>query len=93
MTVRERRSLRYIRLAAWFAGLPPEVEQVDLTVDDVERLIEDNLPAAARFPSWWRNDGRRAHARAWLLAGWSVAAYDPLSGRISFERRTPPATS
>ena len=68
----ERRSLRYIRLAAHLADQPPEVERLVMTIEEVETLVGDSLPPGARFPSWWRNDEHRAHSRAWLTAGWQV---------------------
>ncbi len=70
--VRQRRSLKYIRLAAFLAGQPGSVERLELTVAEIEDLVGDTLPSSARFPSWWRNDERRMHSRAWLTAGWEV---------------------
>lgn len=68
----QRRSLKYIRLAAYLADQPPDVARVEMTIADVEHLLGETLPDNARFPSWWRNDERRMHSRAWLTAGWEV---------------------
>ncbi|MDQ3986538.1 MAG: hypothetical protein M3280_08590 [Actinomycetota bacterium] len=68
----QRRSLKYIRLAAFLAGQPSSVERVEMSLGDVEDLVGETLPGNARFPSWWRNDDRRMHSRAWLIAGWEV---------------------
>ncbi len=68
----ERRSLRYIRLAAHLADQPDDVESIEMTLSEIETLVDHTLPAGARFPSWWRNDEHRAHSRAWLTAGWEV---------------------
>jgi hypothetical protein len=87
---RERRSLRYIRLAAWFASRPPEVDRVELTLADIEELIGETLPPVARFPSWWRNDDRRTHSRAWLTAGWEVSDMRSSSSTVVFRRRQVP---
>jgi hypothetical protein len=84
----QRRSLRYIRLAAWFASRPVQVERLDLTLDEIEEVIGESLPAIARFPSWWRNDPRRTHARAWLTAGWEVSEMRSAAGVVTFTRRT-----
>jgi hypothetical protein len=35
--------------------------------------VGESLPANARLPSWWRNDERKMHSRAWLTAGWKVS--------------------
>lgn len=67
-----RRSLSYIRLAAWFAAQPGDVDRVTLTLDEIEEVIGAPLPPVARFPSWWRNDVTKTHSRAWLTAGWTV---------------------
>ena len=69
---KERRSLRYIRLAAWLADRPTDVDEITLSRTEVEELIAESLPDVARFPSWWRNDSRKAHSRAWMTAGWWV---------------------
>ena len=69
---KERRSLKYIRLAAHLASQPPEVVHLKLTLPEIESIVGEELPLNARFPSWWRNDERRMHSRAWLTAGWRV---------------------
>ena len=71
---KERRSLKYIRLAAHLASQPPDVERLILTLPEIEQIVGEELPPNARFPSWWRNDDRRMHSRAWLTAGWRVNA-------------------
>jgi hypothetical protein len=84
-TSAERRSLRYIRLAAHLAGQPPEVERLAMTIPEIEDLIGASLPSGARYPSWWRNDQHRTHSRAWLSAGWRVVEVSD-SQRIEFVR-------
>lgn len=68
----ERRSLKYIRLAAHLAAQPAEVDRITLTLVEIEQIVGEELPANSRFPSWWRNDHKRMHSRAWLTAGWRV---------------------
>jgi hypothetical protein len=84
----ERRSLKYIRLAADLAGRPPSEDRVEMTLSEVEELVGETLPANARFPSWWRNDPRRMHARAWLTAGWEVVDMQGEEPTIVFARRS-----
>jgi hypothetical protein len=69
---RKRRSLKYIRLAAYLAAQPEDVERIEMSIGDIEGVVGERLPSNARFPSWWRNDERRMHSRAWLSAGWLV---------------------
>ena len=73
---KERRSLRYIRLAAWLADQPQDLDRITLSREQIEELIGESLPPVARFPSWWRNDTRKAHSRAWMTAGWQVETLD-----------------
>lgn len=68
-----RRSLSYIRLAAFLASQPPGKDAIEMSVDEIADLVDEELPPNARFPSWWRNDPKRMHSRAWLTAGWEVA--------------------
>lgn len=72
MGTEQRRSLKYIRLAAHLANQPPDIAKLVMTVEEIEDIVGEELPRMARFPSWWRNDERRAHSRAWLTAGWKV---------------------
>lgn len=83
----ERRSLKYIRLAAYLAGQPEEVVALTMTLEQIEGIIGAELPANARFPSWWRNDGRRMHSRAWVAAGWEVSEMRSGDARVLFSRR------
>ncbi len=87
---RQRRSLRYIRLAAFFAGQPPGVDRLSLTLSEIEGLVGQPLPGNARFPSWWRNDSHKMHSRAWLTAGWEVEGMDQEGASIIFVRSESP---
>jgi hypothetical protein len=69
----ERRSLKYIRLAAYLAGQPAEIESIRMSIPEIEEVVGETLPTDARLPSWWRNDERKMHSRAWLTAGWEVS--------------------
>jgi hypothetical protein len=88
--VQGRRSLRYIRLAAFFAGLPGDETEVRLSISEIEELVGQPLPTNARFPSWWRNDEHKMHSRAWLTAGWQVDHMDVDTAEVVFTRGTPP---
>ncbi len=82
----ERRSLKYIRLAAFLAGQPHGVDRIVLTLPQIEEVVGDTLPNNARFPSWWRNDERKMHSRAWLTAGWKVGQMMGESAEVEFVR-------
>ena len=81
-----RRSLKYIRLAAFLADQPSSVAHLEMSVAEIESLIGESLPTNARYPSWWRNDDRKMHARAWLTAGWIVEAMSRTDEVVVFAR-------
>lgn len=85
----ERRSLRYIRLAAHLARQPDAVEQIILSIDDIAAIIGKSLPPNAGLRSWWRNDERRMHSRAWLTAGWEVVEMRGAGREVAFRRKAP----
>lgn len=87
---RQRRSLKYIRLAAFLAGQVATVDRIEMTAEEIEGLVGEKLPPGAKFPSWWRNDARKMHARAWLTAGWEVDGFDPGGEGVVFVRRSAP---
>jgi hypothetical protein len=84
---RERRSLKYIRLAAFLAGQPGTVTRVVMTIAEIEELLGQSLPFNARFPSWWRNDSHRMHSRAWMTAGWEVEEMQAEPAKVVFIRQ------
>jgi hypothetical protein len=81
-----RRSLKYIRLAAFLADQPSSVDHLEMSVGQIEAVIGETLPTNARYPSWWRNDDRRMHARAWLTAGWIVERMNREAALVVFAR-------
>jgi hypothetical protein len=83
----ERRSLKYIRLAAFLAAQPDDVKTLTMGLDEIEDIVGASLPANARFPSWWRNEERRMHSRAWLAAGWEVREMNSSEATVVFTRR------
>jgi hypothetical protein len=85
-SVQQRRSLKYIRLAAFLAGQPSGIEEIVMMIPEIEDVVGETLPPNARFPSWWRNDSRRMHSRAWMSAGWEVAEMVGRESRVVFRR-------
>jgi peptidoglycan/xylan/chitin deacetylase (PgdA/CDA1 family) len=84
--IQTRRSLKYIRLAAFLADQPASIDHLEMSVEDIEKLIGESLPTNSRYPSWWRNDDRKMHARAWLTAGWIVQGMNKADEKIVFTR-------
>ena len=86
-TAQERRSLKYIRLAAHLASQPDNVQRIEMTLPEIEAVVGETLPPGAKFPSWWRNDDRKMHSRAWLTAGWEVGSMAGGGASVEFVRR------
>jgi hypothetical protein len=76
----------YIKLAAFFASLPPGTDRVEMTLRDTEEILGESLPPHAHYPFWWANDRSKVHARAWLASHWEVVGFDKRQRRVSFRR-------
>ena len=57
-----------------------------MTLPEIEEVVGEALPHDARFPSWWRNDQRKMHSRAWLAAGWEVGHMEGDKTHVEFLR-------
>lgn len=80
---------RFAFLARYLQNLGADQGILDLTFDEIERIIEGSLPAIAReHRSWWANDSESyAHPQQWLDTGWRVSAINIPEGKVTFARR------
>ena len=63
---------KYEKLAQHLNGL--DVEMVNLTFDEIEKILGEPLPGAAMKRAWWANSASNNHAlNGWLDAGWQTA--------------------
>jgi hypothetical protein len=60
-------------------------EEVELSVDEVERIVGGSLPMSARRPQWWANDSDQGQNQSWRAAGYG--AFLLTQGRVLFRRR------
>jgi hypothetical protein len=81
---------KYDPLAAYLAALP--ADEVTLTFAAIERIIGAALPVSAWARTWWANTGGTPQARAWLGAGWRVAAVNFSLEAVTFVRLPPGST-
>ena len=65
---------RYRPLADYLASPPAETTRMTLTLQQIEVLLGGPLPPSAGGASWWANTPGPPQSRAWLAAGWHVAA-------------------
>lgn len=60
-------------------------QPVEMTFDDIERLVGPLPASAATHAAWWSNDtGGHVQAKAWLDAGREVTAVDRDRRRVAF---------
>jgi transcriptional regulator with XRE-family HTH domain len=65
-----------------------EEVSIQLEFDEVEQILERDLPnSARRHRAWWANDPSHSHARSWLEAGWQVETADMQAGWVRFVRK------
>lgn len=86
----DARESRYAPLAAWLQALPADQDSVELTFEEVERIIGVDLPLyARRHRSWWANDSvSRVQSQQWLNAGWRTSRVDMTEEKVVFSRIT-----
>lgn len=58
---------------------------VEIDFDAIGALVGGLPVSASRHRAWWANDASHAQARAWLEAGWRVAAVDLTRAHVRFE--------
>ena len=66
---------KYSPLEHYLHDLPASQKEVRLSFEQIERILNDKLPASAyEYQAWWANEkeGNHVNARAWADAGWKV---------------------
>jgi len=79
---------RYALLADWLQSQPGRIDHVQLTFNQVEEIIQADLPPSARDRRvWWANDTvGHSHSQLWLDAGWRTTYINLTEGRVTFSR-------
>jgi predicted transcriptional regulator len=79
---------RYAALADWLQSQPGKVDQIPLTFNKIEEIINTDLPASARnHRAWWANDSvGHSHSQLWLDAGWRTTYINLSEGKVTFSR-------
>jgi hypothetical protein len=81
---------KYYPLEKYLRDLPVAQEEVTLTFERIEQVLNDPLPAQAREPGpWWGNQKRGIHVEtnAWMDAGWMVETVDLNEKWVRFVRQ------
>jgi CBS domain-containing protein len=84
----DAREGKYAPLAAWLQALPASQDNVELTFQQIEAIIGDDLPPYARaHQSWWANDSvSRVQSQQWLNVGWATRRVNMTGEKVTFVR-------
>ncbi len=79
---------RYAPLADFLQNTPGSTDRIQMTFEDIEGIIEDELPASARLHrAWWSNDATPyRQSNSWLDVGWRTTYINMGEGKVTFAR-------
>ena len=79
---------KYAPLATFLSKQPKSQERITLTFDQIEEIINNQLPAAAReHRSWWANDSTtHVQSGQWLKVNWRVVTINMTGEKVVFAR-------
>jgi hypothetical protein len=80
---------KYLPLDDFFRDQPVNLQQLELTFDQVEAILGNPLPASAtKLSTWWTNKQPKiqSHRTSWLNHGWLVKEFDLQARRVKFVR-------
>ena len=80
----------YAPLEQYLRKLPPAQEEVTLSFDIIEGILQDSLPPFAyENRTWWENQkkGTQVETIAWMDAGWLVETVDLRGKWVRFVRQ------
>ncbi len=86
---------KYAPLYGYLSNMPLTNNRIALSFQQIEEILEDDLPPAARtYREWWANSkGSQVQPFSWLQAGWEVDGVDMVAGTVEFRRHFKPPTS
>lgn len=81
---------RYAPLEKYLRELPVNQEDITITFESLEQILNEPLPRSAReeYP-WWGNQkkGMQVETNAWMDAGWMVEIVDLKEKWVRFVRQ------
>ncbi|MEO7840927.1 MAG: DUF4268 domain-containing protein [Anaerolineales bacterium] len=82
------RESRYAVLADWLQSQPGRTEMVQLSFEQIEKIIGGTLPASAyEHRAWWANDSQgHPHSQLWLEVGWRTNYLNRTEKAVTFVR-------
>ena len=70
---------KYAPLEHYLRNLPADQNEITLAFAEIERILNDTLPASAYgYEAWWANEkeGNHVNGRSWSAAGWKIESLD-----------------
>ncbi len=80
---------KYTALEHYLHDLPATQKEVTLSFEQIERILNGNLPSSAyEDQRWWEHEteGNHVNKRAWANAGWKVESLDVNKKRVKLVR-------
>jgi len=81
---------KYTPLEKYLRDLPPSQEELTLTFERMEQILNDYLPSLAyEEPTWWGNQkqGTQVETIVWMNAGWMVEIVNLKEKWVRFVRQ------
>jgi hypothetical protein len=81
---------KYAPLEYYLRGLPSSQDEITLTFERIEQILDDSLPLSAHeHRAWWGNQKKGTHVEslAWMDAGWMVDTVDLKAEWVKFVRQ------
>ena len=81
---------KYTPLERYLRALPSHQQELTLSFEQIEGILNDTLPPSAlELPDWWGNQqkGIQVEAIAWMDAGWMVDTVDLREKVVKFVRQ------
>ena len=81
-------SSKYAQLGEYLQGIPGKQDKIRLSFQEIEKIIDDELPPSAyTLRSWWANDSvGHVQSKHWLDAGWKVGYRNVSRKEVNFVR-------
>ena len=80
---------KYAPLENYLRSLPADQNDITLAFAEIERILNDTLPASAYgYEAWWANEkeGNHVNERSWSAAGWKIEGLDLKEKRVKLLR-------
>ena len=80
---------KYTPLESYLRDLPDSQSEVSLGFQQIERILNAELPSSAyEDRRWWdhETEGNHRTARAWANAGWKIESVDVNKQRVKLIR-------